>query len=110
MYIMWVILCLFSTLSCREAIYTFPLFLLIYIIYDYETKNRIEGNVDVFAICSTGRSCRAAKRSLSYSAGVAPASSYRKKKAWMSSVDGEVVDGSSDEESNPTHLSLSGNN
>ena len=80
---------------------------ILYIIY--ETRNRIEGNVDVFAICSTGRSCRAAKRSLSYSAGVAPASGNRKK-AWMSSVDGEVVDGSSDEESNPTHLSLSGNN
>ena len=82
----------------------------IVIINIYETRNRIEGNVDLFAICSAGRFCRAAKRSLSYSAGVAPASGSRKKKAWMSSVDGEVVDGSSDDESNPTHLSLSGNN
>ena len=73
----------------------------------YETYYESEVSNEMLEICWTGRSRRAVKRSLSYSTGLA--SSGRKKKAWMSSVDEDVVEGSSDEEGNPTNLSLSGN-
>ena len=55
--------------------------------------------------CATGTSRRTKKRNLTYSTGLGGGNSKSKKSLWLSDDDFDVVEGSSDEEDNPAHLS-----
>ena len=58
-----------------------------------------------FVFCATGTSRRTKKGNLTYSAGLGGGNSKSKKSLWLSDDDFDVVEGSSDEEDNPAHLS-----